>query len=492
MTRPLFHPHANLWLFCAYFETLCALVACNHKKNIQRTTASRVDKTVEHKRAQVAKIAQEFPLYGQVDGLQLAVRAKADPESELLGWLRLGGQIHLKDKKTPSPGCRKGWYPVYPKGWVCVGQGVRLTKTPATQQPAPAESSQVDSAQPDDSQLPYRYYFVRDVIAPEYHRLPTRREQMYIHTFTERFRALKALDPKKAEALLAGELPNEPAPPHYVRRFIQRGFYIATLGSEKRGSREFARTLSGSYVWRASLEERKPSSFKGVEINASVQLPVAWVVRTAIPLVKKTKWDGSLLFRRDQEATPIERYSIVQILGEELYGTKKIYKIAEERYLHLWFLAVARLQKPPRGLKPDEVWIHIDRGQQTLVLYRGATPLYATLVSTGLPEHPTPEGTYRLRTKRITDTMADIGADIADDRYRIEDVPWTQYFRGSLAIHGAFWHDRFGLQRSHGCVNVAPADAAWLFDKTLPEVPPQWHGISALPNPRYATLVLIT
>jgi hypothetical protein len=53
------------------------------------------------------------------------------------------------------------------------------------------------------------------------------------------------------------------------------------------------------------------------------------------------------------------------------------------------------------------------------------------------------------------------------------------YFLGSYALHAAFWHERFGHPRSHGCVNLAPRDARWLFFWTLPELPSAWHGVLA-------------
>jgi hypothetical protein len=60
-------------------------------------------------------------------------------------------------------------------------------------------------------------------------------------------------------------------------------------------------------------------------------------------------------------------------------------------------------------------------------------------------------------------------------------VPHALFFGGETALHGANWHDRFGTPVSHGCVNLAPADAAWLFRWAPPELPERWHGI--LPGP---------
>ena len=56
-------------------------------------------------------------------------------------------------------------------------------------------------------------------------------------------------------------------------------------------------------------------------------------------------------------------------------------------------------------------------------------------------------------------------------------MPFVQYFHKGYALHGAYWHDDFGKVRSHGCVNLAPKDAAWLFEWTDPSVPRDWHGV---------------
>ena len=58
------------------------------------------------------------------------------------------------------------------------------------------------------------------------------------------------------------------------------------------------------------------------------------------------------------------------------------------------------------------------------------------------------------------------GAFEADrsDYYFLEDVPWILYYDESRALHGAYWHNRFGYPRSHGCVNLPLADAHWIYD----------------------------
>ncbi len=62
--------------------------------------------------------------------------------------------------------------------------------------------------------------------------------------------------------------------------------------------------------------------------------------------------------------------------------------------------------------------------------------------------------------------------------FELRDVPWIQYFAAGYALHGAYWHDVFGTARSHGCINLAPIDARYVFLWTDPPVPLGFHGIN--------------
>jgi hypothetical protein len=68
-----------------------------------------------------------------------------------------------------------------------------------------------------------------------------------------------------------------------------------------------------------------------------------------------------------------------------------------------------------------------------------------------------------------------------EDPYSVATVPWTQYFSDDgLALHTAYWHDAFGTKRSHGCVNLAPRDARWLYYWSDPQMPPGWTSASGI------------
>jgi len=39
-----------------------------------------------------------------------------------------------------------------------------------------------------------------------------------------------------------------------------------------------------------------------------------------------------------------------------------------------------------------------------------------------------------------------------------------------VAVHSTYWHNDYGVPRSHGCINVHPDDARWIFRWTNPAV----------------------
>ena len=101
-------------------------------------------------------------------------------------------------------------------------------------------------------------------------------------------------------------------------------------------------------------------------------------------------------------------------------------------------------------------WIEINRRNQTLTAWQGNRPVYSVMVSTGKSDTPTPSGIFQIQTKYPVARMS--GED-----YNVPDVPNVMYYSGNYAIHGAYWHRSFGIPISHGCTNVAPDHAAWLY-----------------------------
>lgn len=430
----------------------------------------------------------DFPLYGRVTGVAVTVRKKPAPDAIPMGWLRRGEVVRLKPGTEGASPCKSGWHEIHPRGYVCAGEGIAVSE--AAPQIAEHERAEANRNAP----LPYLYYLVREAKVPEYHQLPSRDQQRAVSDYVDQWLRLeREKDEKKLSKFLEGTLPDQVKRHAIVRRFLERGFYVAASGVEERAQRRFVRTVRGSYVKEQQLEPKTGHSFRGVELKDGRKLPVVWAVRTGVPLTATTNEEGVVQLVETPGAAPIERLSLVeQWKGWARVGGKLMHELKDGTYLRDWYLAVAEPTARPKEVGPKEPWVHVDVGEQTLVLYVGDEPIYATLVSTGLATHETPRGSFRIHKKYVSNSMSDIGADAASDRYSIDDVPWTQYFQGSLALHAAFWHGHFGLKRSHGCINLSPADAFYVFQHTWPEMPQGWHGISTQQTGFTGTLVVIT
>lgn len=110
------------------------------------------------------------------------------------------------------------------------------------------------------------------------------------------------------------------------------------------------------------------------------------------------------------------------------------------------------------ALKTSEKrWIEINLSTQRLIAWEGKKPVYAVMISTGKEATPTLRGVFSIYSQRRLDRMR--GAD-----YDVPDVPYAMYYDRGYAIHGAYWHNRFGTPVSHGCINVAVDHAQWLFN----------------------------
>lgn len=114
---------------------------------------------------------------------------------------------------------------------------------------------------------------------------------------------------------------------------------------------------------------------------------------------------------------------------------------------------VFRTDAPADG----ERWIEVDISDQKLTAWQGDVPVFETIVSTGKPGFRTLPGEFAVYLKFEKARMRGID-------YDTPDVPWTMYYDGDFAIHGAYWHNNFGTPVSHGCVNLRVEEAKALYE----------------------------
>lgn len=125
-----------------------------------------------------------------------------------------------------------------------------------------------------------------------------------------------------------------------------------------------------------------------------------------------------------------------------------------------------------KPLPVEGKWIEVDLGEQLLTAYEGTKVVYTTLVSTGKKYTPTVVGKFRIKRKYESQLMTGPG-------YYLPGVPHVMYFYGNYALHGAYWHDKWGTPTSHGCVNLRREDAKWLYEWADPVVPEGVKRLSA-------------
>lgn len=436
--------------------------------------------------AQQALYDAEWPLHGVCYHFLGQVYSRPDDRSPVVGYMRRGAQFRAK-RPVRGHGCSRGFAEVVGGGYVCRGSGFTLGDTPQTFEPSPVQPSL-------ESALPYAYARVGVAETAQYWRLPSRDDERSAGEILERLRAPAPSSGEGAEPDLeappgatadAGDRTPESGLPEFFRMRMLRGFYVSVDREERTGDRRFYRSVRGGYVSADAMVEATPPAMRGVVLGDAWQLPLAFVYRRGVSKLRRDGTSGALV-----PDGSIDVHTAMPLQDEvvERRGTR--HRIAlDGTVVRENALRVVTPLARPRGVGEDERWVHVDLSDQTLVAYEGDRPVFATLVSSGREGFATPAGTFRIQSKHISTTMDD--PEAGDEAYSIEDVPWTMYFEGSFALHAAFWHDQFGRVRSHGCVNLAPADARWLFQWTSPALPPGWHGVVALTR-RQGTVVHVT
>jgi hypothetical protein len=317
-----------------------------------------------------------------------------------------------------GPGCTGRWFLVGPMAWVC--------------------SDMADAAA--DEPVPFGLYAGADGMPYEYF-------------FTGHDGAFAYARPDTA---------NEGAPD----RELESGWAVAVVEQRSVYGERWGKTNHGLWIPMRDLFPARPSLFHGEEANGA--LDFAWV-----------RSDRASVFAAPNGAPAGARvrFDKVSWLEEKAPWVR----ISPAEWMLERDLAHPSLSDPPAevgGKETSERWVDVELASQTLVAYEGTRPVYATLVSSGRggPDSTTPVGVDRIWVKLATATMDNVERGDVGKHYSMEDVPWVMYFDKSVALHGAFWHRDFGRVKSHGCVNLTPLDARWIFGWTSPRLPPGWNA----------------
>jgi hypothetical protein len=214
----------------------------------------------------------------------------------------------------------------------------------------------------------------------------------------------------------------------------------------------------GEFVRQNDIQLAQVSDFQGVETTRRPDIPFGWVVQEIRP-------SSSSDAEPDPNFDTLPRYTFVQIYNAAVGKDDWLwYDIGDGRWVKQTYLSIVDVDPRPDEVGKDEFWVEVDLYEQTFAAYEGDRLVYATLISSGLNRWPTNEGLFQVWDRFREYKMS--GAEGKVDYYYLEDVPYIMYFDdlNGIALHGTYWHDRFGYKHSHGCVNMPVKDAEWAFN----------------------------
>jgi hypothetical protein len=251
----------------------------------------------------------------------------------------------------------------------------------------------------------------------------------------------------------------EPSRAAPVVRNVGDGFLFATFNywQEVNGERWY-QINRGEYVHGDDFRVVPASDFQGVVVNEQPERPFGWIVQEVTP---SRQPDGE----PDESLEKMERFDFFQVYDTAIGDEDWLwYDVGDGHWIRQTQVSLVHVNPRPAGVGPNDYWTEVDLYEQTFAAYEGDQMVYATLISSGLNRWPTREGLFQVWDRFASYKMS--GAEGKVDYYFIEDVPYIMYFddQMGIALHGTYWHDRFGYKHSHGCVNMPILDAEWTYE----------------------------
>jgi hypothetical protein len=338
-----------------------------------------------------------------------------------LNALAQGSVSFNPEPESGSIVCPPGVYSTVPDNCLPLGPSAYLTQSAAQGIPYPILPLPVYTPDKSLNDLPYQYFKVTDAGASLY-------------------------------ASLDAAAANRPSKILYPSKDL----YVSYQGSaELVGKESYYQLLSNYWIPAEGgrLGKFEPP-FQGLLFSSQPRNSFGWILGT-----EKSRTAPGL--SSPETGDTFFRFNIVQI-----YDTQKVDGITWDLIAPSeWLEAVNISQVAPHTSPPPGVigsrWIEVNLAEQTVTVYQNDQLIFATMASTGVDHFWTRPGLFHIQKKLEATTMSN---NIKDDFYYLEDVPWTMYFDEGRALHGAYWHNRFGYRFSHGCVNLSPGDAHWLFN----------------------------
>ncbi len=158
-------------------------------------------------------------------------------------------------------------------------------------------------------------------------------------------------------------------------------------------------------------------------------------------------------------------------LFDELPPTASYYALARD------VRVISRSEIAPIHPFVGDKRIEVDLSNQVVTCFENGEVVFATRCASGaaftmadgsIADFSTPKGEHYVLLKQASRHM--VGEDEnSPDYFDLPGIPWDTFFDlEGRAIHGTYWHNDFGVPRSHGCVNVSIDAARWIYRWTHP------------------------
>jgi hypothetical protein len=213
-------------------------------------------------------------------------------------------------------------------------------------------------------------------------------------------------------------------------------------------------------VWMNAVDVHRigTPTFQGLEFYRTPRNPFGWVLTPVETRTEPGYLTGSYTGQW------FNRQDVVQVYSIETAESLEWLEVRPGEWVEKRYVGLVRPRIMPPFEEIEDRWIEIDLYEQTVAVYDGGRLVFATMISSGIEPFWTRPGLFQITEKLETTPMSGSFEIDRSDYYYLEDVPWTMYFDEARALHGAYWHTGYGYPRSHGCVNISPGDARWLYD----------------------------
>lgn len=316
--------------------------------------------------------------------------------------------------------CAPAPYLIQPDDCLPLGPSVYLTELARLGLTLPTRPLPARKPDPALSQLPYSYFRLGDEEVPLFSGIPS--------------------DPKSGYSSI-----------------FPRGFsYISYLDRVDTGHGIYYLLSSGGWIpaGPGSYRVSEIPSFQGLTFLATPRNSFGWTFED-IPIKSAPGYNTPETRKR------LPPFTVIQIYGTQSVDGADWNLIGIDQWVEARKVAqVVINSRQPEGSTGGR-WIEVNLAEQTLAVYENDRLVYATVIASGLEPFWTRPGLFQIYQKKEAELMRNSDPS---DFYFLENVPWTMYFDGPRALHGAYWRTRFGYPQSHGCVNLSVGDAHWLFN----------------------------